>query len=101
MRNLTVIGLLIIALAGGGVDLGLTIVQPPDAGVAVLAGAAFASICLAIVARERDDRQFLIRLFLLALCLRWVTGFALLYLNLPPRIAPDFATYDYFGDMLC
>jgi hypothetical protein len=100
MRNLGVKILLFMALGYGGLHLGLTLSQTPEIGVGVLAGLFAAAICFAFVARETEDRRFLFRLLLLALCLRWLVGGILYYKGLNTVIGPDWATYDHFGYQL-
>jgi 4-amino-4-deoxy-L-arabinose transferase-like glycosyltransferase len=82
------------------VYLGFWVLRSPDVGIAIVAGVVFALICLACVARNREDRKFLVRLFLGALAARCLV--TLLIHNAPflrPLVGDAF-TYDAFGNVL-
>lgn len=85
----------------GAVYLGYWVLRSPNTGAAIVAGVAFALICLVVVARNHEDRTFLIRLFPGALCARWAVG---IFIDSYPLMRPlvgDAYTYDAFGNVLC
>ena len=85
----------------GAIYLGYWVLRTPNTGAAILAGVVFALICLAFVARNHEDRKFLVRLFLGALCARWAVG---IFIDSYPLMRPlvgDAYTYDAFGNVLC
>ncbi|HEX4948338.1 MAG TPA: glycosyltransferase family 39 protein [Blastocatellia bacterium] len=71
-----------------------------ETGVGLLVGLASALLGSKLVAREKSDRQFLLRLFFGALALRWLISSAVTQFGLRPVISPDATTYDFFGDLL-
>lgn len=83
-----------------GVKAGLMIFDSQDFTVSILAGAIFVLGSLAIVASRKDDRRFLVQLWLGALALRLLVAFVVYNFGLRDRIAPDWATYDIFGNEL-
>ncbi len=85
----------------GAVYLGYWVLRTPNTGAAIVAGVVVALICLSLVARNHEDRTFLVRLFLGALCARWAVG---LFIDNYPLLRPlvgDAYTYDAFGNVLC
>lgn len=89
------------ALCLGAVYLGYWVLRSPNTGAAILLGGVAALLCLGLVARDQEDRKFLVRLFLAALALRWALG--ILIYNTPTLsfLGADASTYDAFGNVLC
>jgi hypothetical protein len=84
----------------GAVYLGYWVLRTPNTGAAILAGVVFALICLAFVTQNHEDRKFLVRLFLGALCARWAVG---IFIDSYPLMRPlvgDAYTYDAVGAAL-
>jgi len=76
------------------------IVSSPDLIIAIITGATGVVVGLGILGRLKDDRQFLIRLWLVALLLRILTASLIYYFDLRTNLAPDWSTYDALGDYL-
>lgn len=83
-----------------GVRVGNIIFRNPDFTAALLAFAVFVGVNLAIVASNKEDRRFIVRLWLGALALRVFIAFVVYNFGLRDRIAPDWGTYDVFGNEL-
>ena len=80
--------------------LGIGISMSPDRGVAVLVGVIPVLPCLWVILRDKTDRLFLFRLFVVALALRWVVAFAIHDSNQQAFFGGDALTYDAFGNSL-
>ena len=85
----------------GAVYLGYWVLETPNTGAAIVAGGGFALICLAFVAQNPEDRTFLVRLFLGALCARCALGVFIDNYSLLRSLVGDAYTYDAFGNVLC
>lgn len=90
----------ILAIGVSAVYIGLSITQSPDTGLGLFIGLAGAAVCVLTFLWEREDKRFLMRLLIWALALRWLVGLAIFYTGRQSSIGPDYATYDYFGDLL-
>jgi hypothetical protein len=99
LKKLTPI-LFTLALLYLSVRLGWAILAAPDTGMAVLAGVIPAMICYWLIIRNTNDREFLMRIFTLALALRWAVAFYLSLTNKVYYFAPDVRTYDEVGRSL-
>jgi len=89
-----------LLLSLGSLALGHGVASAPDRGVAVLVGAVPVSICLWVILRDKRDRLFLFRLFIVALALRWVVAFAIHDSGQEAFFGADAMTYDVFGNAL-
>jgi hypothetical protein len=101
MNNQT--GGIIIALlaTAGAVLLGFAVIKSPDSWVAVLANVAVLLGCLWYVSSEKTDRDFLVRMFIGALCVRYLLAFIIYYTGSEEFFGADAGTYDAFGNELC
>lgn len=90
----------VLAIGAGSVYLGLSITQAPDTGLGLFIGLVAAAASFIILLLEGEDRRFLMRLLIWALALRWLVGLAIFYTGKQGWIGPDYATYDFFGDLL-
>jgi 4-amino-4-deoxy-L-arabinose transferase-like glycosyltransferase len=80
--------------------LGYGILRSPEISAALLLGGIVALICLAVVAHNPADQKFLVRLFLGALCVRWIVAI-LIHNTTPLRpLIGDAYTYSAFGQAL-
>ena len=89
--------LILLALGVGCVYLINMALGSVDTGIGVVAGLVAATVCFLVVAKEKYDQHFLVRLFFGALALRWLLSGAIDYFGLRPVISPDASTYDAFG----
>src|SRR5215208_5531965 len=78
--------------------LGNDVVRWPNIYMAFLAGLIPAAVCLWIIIRNKHDREFLLRLFIVALFLRYAVGYLIYYKHLQPFLGGDAETYDAFGN---
>ena len=101
IRSRLTIVVLAIGICWGSVYLGNAIVQSPDIGLAVLAGLVPAVASVWIILRGRNDSQFLLRLFVGALLVRWVLAYLIYSKNLQAFFGGDAVSYDFFGNALC
>ena len=99
-HRLTVIAFA-IGICYGSFYLGDAIVQSPDIGLAVLAGLAPAVACVWLILKKGDDTQFLLRLFIGALIVRWILAYWIYSKGLQSFFGGDAVSYDYFGNALC
>jgi dolichyl-phosphate-mannose-protein mannosyltransferase len=83
-----------IGLVGGALKLGDWISQSPDAGLTILVGLLPAVICIWIILKDKTDRTFLLRVFALAISLRWTLAFFIDWKHLQPFFGPDAQTFD-------
>ena len=72
----------------------------PDTGLAVLVGIIPAVICFLIVIRDKTDREFLLRLFIVALALRWMLAFYISINHQQAFFGGDAATFNTVGKVL-
>jgi hypothetical protein len=89
-----------IAITVGSIMLGLHIVGSPEDGITVLAALVPVVICVWIILRDKVDRQFLLRIFALALTLRWGLAYLIYSRHLQGFFGADAETYDSVGDVL-
>lgn len=90
------LGVVIIA----SLSTGLFVADAPDIIAAWLTASVAILISLAILSRIKNERHWLIRLWLLALGLRILVGTAIYYFNIRDNLAPDWLTYDSLGAFL-
>lgn len=83
-----------IALIVGSLWLGSRMAESPDIGLAVLLGLAPAIFCVWIALNDKNDNGFLLRIFLLALVLRWVLAVLIYWKGLQPFFGGDAGTFD-------
>jgi hypothetical protein len=90
------------ALCLACLGLGWSLTLSPDVSLGVFVSGVAALVCYIFLLTEQYDRQFLIRVFLLALVLRWLVGYAIYYNNQynDLGIGPDWWTYNHFGHLL-
>ena len=100
MQKRLIAVLFVIGLVAGSVYLGNVIVRSPEFGVTILVGIAPALACIWILTREHEDRRFLIRLFLVALALRWVVAFFIHDRGLQSFFGGDATTFDIVGNAI-
>lgn len=100
LRRIAIIIVTLIGVTILGVKVAFMVFDSPDFTLSILAGAIFVLGNLAIVASRKEDRRFIIRLWLGALALRILFAFVVYNLGLRDRIAPDWGTYDAFGNEL-
>ena len=74
-------------------------VRPGDA-IALVLGTVAALIGLIVVARGKEDQRFIIYLWLVALGIRFIAALMIYSAGIGNSIAPDWTTYDIFGDLL-
>lgn len=91
-----ILGVAVIASLTGG----LFMADAADIVAAWLTASVAILISLAILSRIKDDRQYLIRLWLLALGLRALVATAIYYFDIRDNLAPDWFTYDSLGNFL-
>jgi len=73
----------------------------PDVGLAAVVGAVPAGMCTWVILRGKSDKEFLLRVFLAALLLRWIVGSVIYYKGWQAFFGGDATTYDAFGYALC
>ncbi|HEX5731470.1 MAG TPA: glycosyltransferase family 39 protein [Blastocatellia bacterium] len=100
MRNKIIAAVFIIAVAVASVHLGNAIVGSPDLGLAILVGLLPASICVWIIIKRKTDRVFLLKLFLVALVIRWAVAYIIYSRKMQSFFGADAATYDSIGDTI-
>lgn len=89
------IGVVLVGVIGG-----LFISGHDQFVAALLTGTVVTLGSLVVVNRQQEDRQFVVRLWLLAVGLRILSALAIYQLGLRDRLAPDWETYDFFGSEL-
>ena len=96
----SIVGVVVAGTAVISVFLGLFIVSNSELVTAIMAGLIASLLSLIVVNVNREDRGFIIRLWLGALGLRFLVGFMIYGLGLGDRLGPDWVTYDFFGSEL-
>lgn len=86
-----------IALVWGALKLGDWISTSPDAGLTILVGLLPAVVCVFIILREKTDRSFLLRVFALAISVRWALALIISWKNMEPFFGADAGTFDEVG----
>lgn len=98
MRNKIIAVLFAVAVIWGSLRLGNDVVISTDFYLAVLAGVIPAAACVWIVLRSRvADKQFLLRVFLAALGVRYCLAYFVHTRHLQAFLGGDAITYDAFG----
>ncbi len=100
MRNKVITALFLIGVVYASLYIGNSIVTSPDVGVAIVTGFLAASICVWIIIREKGDHEFLLRLFMGALLVRWLVASFVYYKGMQAFFGGDAFTYDAFGNAL-
>ncbi|HSO74614.1 MAG TPA: glycosyltransferase family 39 protein [Blastocatellia bacterium] len=90
----------VLAVCYGSFYLGNAIVESPNMGLAVLVGLVPAAICGWLILREGNDTRFLLRLLLLALCLRGAVALWIDAKGLQGFFGGDALSFDFFGNAL-
>jgi hypothetical protein len=101
IRNRLTMVAFALGVCFGSVYLGNAMVQSPDIGVAILAGFLPVVASVWIILRARNDSQFLLRLFIGALIVRWIAAYLIYSKNLQAYFGGDAVSYDFFGNALC
>jgi hypothetical protein len=78
----------------------ILVVAPADGGPATLVTLPLAALVGFMVYRIKDDRKFLLRLFVTALLVRVLLGTLIYTFHLQEFFGGDAFTYDFFGDAL-
>ncbi|MEK6303084.1 MAG: glycosyltransferase family 39 protein [Acidobacteriota bacterium] len=94
MRSKGIIAVLGVALIWASVSLGQRISYAPDAGLTLLVALVPPLICIWIILKDKTDRAFLLRIFLLAISLRWALALVIDWKHLQPFFGPDAQTFD-------
>lgn len=89
LHILYAIGVVVFAL-----KLGDWISQSPDAGLTILIGLLPAVVCIWIILKDKTDRTFLLRVFLLAISLRWALAVFINWQQLQLFFGADAETFD-------
>ena len=100
MRNRLTAILFAIALVPCSIYLGNFVVKSPDLGLTILVGLLPVVPCIWILLRDPTDRRFLMRLFILALALRWVVAFVIQSKGLQHYFGGDAETFDIVGNTI-
>lgn len=97
IRNKVIATALGILLVYTSVWLGLRISSTPDAGLTFLLALVPVVICVWIILKDKTDRTFLLRVFALAISLRWALALIINWKGLQPFFGPDAETFDEVG----
>jgi Dolichyl-phosphate-mannose-protein mannosyltransferase. len=100
MRHSLSVLLSTTGLIASSIFLGLWVVGQPELGLTILVGLIPALVCMWIIIRGHTDRQFLLRLFIVALALRWVVAFLIYSKNQQAFFGGDAETFDIVGNAL-
>lgn len=100
MRNRLFNLLLAIVLIAGSIYLGNFVVDAPEVGLTILVGLLPVIVCVWILLRQPTDLRFLLRLFLIALAVRWVVAFLIYSKGLQPFFGGDAETFDIVGNTI-
>jgi hypothetical protein len=82
---------------GGALKLGDWMSSSPDAGLTILVGLVPPLICVWIILKDKTDRAFLLRIFILALSLRWALALIINWKHLEMFFGADAQTFDNVG----
>jgi 4-amino-4-deoxy-L-arabinose transferase-like glycosyltransferase len=77
--------------------VGILVVAPPDGPAATLLMLPFVAVVAFMIFRMKDDRKFLLRLFVAALLVRMLVGTLIYVFHLQEFFGGDAFTYDFFG----
>ena len=80
--------------------VGILVVAPADGGAATLLTLPLVALAGFMIFQIKDDRKFLLRLFVAALLMRVLLGTLIYVFHLQDFFGGDAFTYDYFGDAL-
>lgn len=80
--------------------LGLWVVGQPETGLTILVGLVPAAVCAWFIIKGHTDRRFLLRLFVVALVLRWAVAFLIYSKHLQLFFGGDAQTFDIVGNAL-
>ena len=97
IRSKGIVAVLGIALVMASVSLGQRISSDPDAGLTFLIALVPPVICVWIILKDTTDRSFLLRIFILAMSLRWALALIIDWKNLQPFFGPDAQTFNEVG----
>ncbi|HTG16268.1 MAG TPA: glycosyltransferase family 39 protein, partial [Blastocatellia bacterium] len=86
-----------IALIAGALKLGDWISSSPDTGLTILVGLLPAVVCIAVLLKEQTDRIFLLRVFALAISLRWALALLINWQHMQSFFGADAGTFDEVG----
>ncbi len=101
MRSKLFVLLSVLGLVAGAVYLGNAVAGSPDIGVAVLVGGISAAVCIWLILQNSCDREFLLKLFIAALGVRWFFALVIFFKHKQSFFGGDAITYDAFGNALC
>src|SRR5262245_6152885 len=101
MRRRLLAVLLTGAVVYSGIYLANSVLASPTAALAIVVGVIPAGACLWVILRGKYDREFLIRIFVAALLLRWIVASVIYYKGWQAFFGADAETYDAFGNALC
>jgi hypothetical protein len=97
MNNDNATNWFLMALALGAICLGYLVAVSPDTGLGFVIGTVPVAISLWIISKEKDDRAFLLRLYLITLCVRWALAVFIYSESLQAFFGGDAETYDIAG----
>src|SRR6266849_6507622 len=80
--------------------VGILVVAPADGGAATLITLPLVALAGFMIFRIKEDRKFLLRLFVAALLMRVLLGTLIYVFHLQEFFGGDAFTYDFFGDAL-
>ena len=86
-----------IALTAGALKLGYWVSSSPNAGLTLLGGLLPAVVCIFVILKETTDRAFLLRVFALAIGLRWALALVISWQHMEPFFGADAGTFDEVG----
>ncbi|MFY9607521.1 MAG: glycosyltransferase family 39 protein [Blastocatellia bacterium] len=97
IRSKGIVTVLGVALVLASVSLGQHILSAPDTGLTFLVGLAPVLICIWVILKQKTDRAFLLRVFILAISVRWTVAILIYWKDLQPFFGSDAATFDGVG----
>ena len=80
--------------------VGILVVAPADGGAATLITLPLVAVAGFMIFQIKEDRRFLLRLFIAALLMRMLLGTLIYVFHLQEFFGGDAFTYDFFGDAL-
>ena len=100
MRDKAIAVLFTVGLIAASAYLGSVVVGSPDTGLTALAGAIPALICGLFIIQQKNDQRFLLRLYLIALILRWALAWLIYTKHQQSFFGGDAVTFDIVGNAL-
>jgi hypothetical protein len=100
IKNLIIYLAFAIAVPVGSQILGFHLAESPEDGMTLLVAVVPVVICVWLILRDKANRQFLLRIFALALALRWGLAYLIYSRNLQTLFGSDAETYDSVGAVL-